>query len=256
MNKITDEQIDSILKEFKKTRNIRPRTIAGYKDTLKIYTNFHGVSFNVLLNEAEMDEENQIIWKRRKLKKRLTKFKVYLEKHYLLSSAKTHFTRIKSLYCNFGIEIGTIQPFNIKNSRTNPPISFYDLPNKDIIKNAIMISNPIMKAIILFMFSSGCAKAETLNLTIQDFINATKEYHDKNDIYDLLILLKGRDDIVPMFKLKRQKTNKFYYAFCSNEACNEIINHLMHIKKPLTPDMQLFKINYSYLGEKFTMLSV
>ena len=40
-----------------------------------------------------------------------------------------------------------------------------------------------MKAIILFISSSGCARQETLNITIQDFIEATHEYHNSNDIY-------------------------------------------------------------------------
>lgn len=32
------------------------------------------------------------------------------------------------------------------------------------------------------MSSSGCARAETLSLTVQDYLEATKEYHNTNDI--------------------------------------------------------------------------
>ena len=55
----------------------------------------------------------------------------------------------------------------------------------EIIKDAINITNPIMQAIILFISSSGCARQETLNITIQDFIDATREYHDSDDIYEI-----------------------------------------------------------------------
>lgn len=41
-----------------------------------------------------------------------------------------------------------------------------------------------MKAIILFMSSSGCARRETLNLTVMDYMNATKEYHNTDNIME------------------------------------------------------------------------
>ena len=74
------------------------------------------------------------------------------------------------------------------------------------IKKALRRSDSEMKAIILFMTSSGSARRETLNLTINDFINATKDYHDSNDIHEIIKLLERRNDIIPTWKLKRQKT--------------------------------------------------
>ena len=61
-----------------------------------------------------------------------------------------------------------------------------------------------MRAIILFMSSSGCAMAETLSLNIDDFIEATRQYHGTSDIYEVLDILKERDDVIPTFKLRRQ----------------------------------------------------
>lgn len=42
-------------------------------------------------------------------------------------------------------------------------ISYEDLSDKEIIKEAVKLSNYTMKALILFMLSSGCSRAETLN---------------------------------------------------------------------------------------------
>lgn len=42
---------------------------------------------------------------------------------------------------------------------------------------ACSISNLPFKAVVLFMSSSGCAKIETLSLTVGDFISATDDYH-------------------------------------------------------------------------------
>ena len=108
-----------------------------------------------------------------------------------------------------------------------------------------------MRAIILFMSSSGCAMAETLNLRIDDFIEATRPYHNKTDIYTVLNTLKDRDDIIPTFKLRRQKNNKFYYTFCTPEATTEIINYLLTRKKTLTGNDKLFKIHEVWLFNKF-----
>lgn len=54
-----------------------------------------------------------------------------------------------------------------------------------------------MKAVILFMANSGCAKRETLNLTVQDFIDATIEYHESDDICEIINILNNRDDVIP-----------------------------------------------------------
>ena len=84
-----------------------------------------------------------------------------------------------------------------------------------------------MTAIILFMSSSGAARTEMLSLSIQDFIDSTRLYHNSNDIYEILDILKEREDVVPTWKVHRQKTDKWYYTFCSPEANREIINYLL-----------------------------
>ena len=38
-----------------------------------------------------------------------------------------------------------------------------------------------------------------LKLTINDFINATVEYHHTNNIMEVMSILKDRDDIIPSF---------------------------------------------------------
>ena len=147
-------------------------------------------------------------------------------------------------------------PFNEKNSNFSEAITFDKLPDKEIIKHALKITkSPVMRAIILFMSSSGCAMAETLNLTINDFIEATKHYHDEHDIYDVIDVLNERDDVIPTFRLRRQKNNKFYYTFCTPEATSEILNYLLSRKKQLTGNDRLFKIHEVWLFTKFAEIN-
>lgn len=244
-----------IMNEFIKVRNLNKRTVYGYNNAIKLYTNFNNMSLSELLKEAEKDEENGIRWKNRKIKMRLLNFRVFLQNNYLISTAKVHFQRILTIYRHFEIEIHNLPQINLKNANKLKPIMFEDLPTKEIIKDAINITNPIMQAIILFISSSGCARQETLNITIQDFIDATREYHDSEDIYEIITILIKRDDVVPTFKLKRQKTNKFYYTFCSPEAVTYILNYLIISKRKLKNEDKLFKTNLDYLNNYFNEIN-
>ena len=188
---------------------------------------------------------------KRKLKKRLIAFRSYLFENYLGKTAKTHFGKVLTFYKHFEIEIHDLPPISKKNINQNPPINYKDLPTKEDIKNSLKYANPVMRAVILFMSSSGCARRETLNLTIQDFVDATKEYHNSQDIYDVLNELKGNDSIIPTFKIHRQKTNKHYYTFCSPEATTEIFYYLSNIDKELKNEDKLFKIGQYYFYKSF-----
>lgn len=83
-----------------------------------------------------------------------------------------------------------------------------------------------LRAVILFMSSSGTAKAETLSLTVEQFITGTQDYHDGGDIEVILNTLEHKRNVVPTFYLKRIKTDKYYYTFCSPEASREIVKYL------------------------------
>ena len=175
-------------------------------------------------------------------KKRLIEFRAYLYDKYAYETARSRFGKILSFYRHFEIEIHQLPKISTINiDKTH--MGFNDLPDKEIIKKALKISNPLMRAIILFMSSSGCARAETRSLTIQDFINSTRDYHNTNDIYEVINTLKKRDDIIPTFYLKRPKTNKYFYTFCSPEATNEIINYLTSRTHKLKNEDKLFDIS-------------
>ena len=140
---------------------------------------------------------------------------------------------------------------NKKGVKTSKPVTFKDLPDKEVIRNAIKISNTTMTAIILFMASSGCARRETLNLTIQDYIDALSEYTNKTNIYDIIHDLGPNCNVVPTFKLFRQKTDKYYTTYCSPEAVNAINLHILSRTEMVSEDSPLFKIDEYYFLQKF-----
>lgn len=240
-----------IIQEFKETRGLNKKTITDYEYTFRKYVEFQGLSLNELLNEAEQEEIMEIRLKNRTIKKRLINWKNYLTDNYSRSSVNSHTTRVKALYRHHEIELPYLPQYKSKQLREYEPIYYQDLPDKEIIKEAINISNPLMKAIILFISSSGCARRETLSLTIQQFKESVKDYTTKDSIHEILDDLKTRKNIVPTFRIKRFKTNKFYYTFCSPEATSAIISYLLTRTDKLNDDSKLFNVNIHYFTELF-----
>lgn len=248
---------DTIIDEFVKARRLKKGTAEQYQIALNFYSKFQEKPLSELLSEADAEEEQGIRWKNRKLKQRLLKYRNYLYEKYVKSTADLKFALIKTFYKHYEIEIHDLPTLNKKNIKLSIPLKFKDLPDKELIKKALKIANPLMRAIILFMSSSGCARAETLSLSVQDYIDATREYHNTNDISEAVRVMHDQD-IVPTFYLKRIKTNKYYFTFCSPEANREIINYLL-LREDLDNDKlsetQLFKCNTAYFERHFAKIN-
>lgn len=234
--------------KFCKERNIRDSTKQGYVSTLLRYTSFHNCTIEELLNEANEDEKDRIPLKERRLKQRLLTYRNYLLESDLSSNTvKTYFSKLKTFYVHYEIEIPRLPDVKYtKQYETN----YLDLPTKEHIRDALDISPLPIKALILFMSSSGTAKAETLSLTVEDFLKATKSYYISTKLNDILKELSEQDDIIPTIYLKRIKTDKYYYTFCSSEASKYIIKYLRNRDNLKLTD-KLFPFTGSYIMKQF-----
>ena len=242
-----------LLDDFTRFRNLKDISKKSYKTTMNLYSSFNNESFVNLLIEAEMEELNQIRWKNRKLKQRLLNFRNFLVQNYMKNYSQITLNRVITIYRHYDIEVHNLPAQSSKNYKESAPVTYNDLPDRKTIKRALRISTPVMKATTLFMLSSGCARRETLNLTIGDFIKATGDYHTKEEINEVIKVLK-RKKVVPTFKLKRQKTNKYYYTFCSPEAVKEIIRYL-NTRSDLDTSDKLFDIHPESLSRCFIKIN-
>lgn len=232
---------NKLFKEFCTDRNLSKNSIETYHTALKDYTVFNNLSLEELIDEADKEEEERIRSSKRKILKRLKKYRNHkIKQNSPPNTIKTRFGQIKTFYRHFGIEIPYIPPVQIKNKHHE---TFEDIPTIKHIKEVVeSTSNLKHKALILFMSSSGTAINETLNLRIKDFITATSEYHNEKNIYDVLKKLKTEKDIIPLFKLIRLKTDHHYYTCCSPEATNAIIKYLANDERKLTPNDKIFDL--------------
>ena len=242
MKKLKKFDEDSLKKveEFCRIRNLSPSTTTTYMVALRHYSQVNEMTIQELLDEADAEEEEGVRWKHRKLKQRLIKYQNYLSSTYNYQTCLTYMTRVKSFYYENEIEIHKLPPINKLQAKVSKPLGYEDLPTKQNIKDAYNIAPPVIKAYLLFAISSGCARTECLNFTIAD-------YHEWIEPFSVSQILEDDVDIIPVIHVKRQKTNKHYFTFCSSEAVKEIAKYLQ-TRKDDNP--QLFKIGKKYIGTK------
>lgn len=247
-----------VLKRFYSERCINKRTQYGYNHSFSLYMMYTGMHLSELLFEADLEEEKGVRWKKSKLKEKLIGFRGWLQERYKYSTIKVLFNRIKTFYNHFEITIGFIPQLNQKATIKSETINYDDIPTKEMLSECVKLANPLMKAIILFMTSSGCARNETLNLTVSDFIEATNEYHSDGSVNEILTELIVQDNVIPTFKIFRKKTNKSYFTFCSPEATKAICSYLLSSGRRFDKGKNhhlLFKTNLDYLNNCFNELN-
>lgn len=242
----------NLITNFFNERNVKQRTRYGYNDSFNKFINFIDDSLTHRL-KVYVEEEENTPWRRRTMKKDLVGFQNHLLSNLLFNTAKVHFTRILTFLRHHDFEIHHLPKMNQKNANLPNPIYHTDLLSKDEIKQAITYcKNRGVSALIVFCCSSGCGRSEALNLTVRDFLLANNTFFNNTDDVDEIKGFVREVDCssVPMFHLKRQKTNKYYYTFCTPQANHMIKFHILTRKyeKSLSLDSPLFKINLDYLN--------
>ena len=233
---------------FVRERNVRESTVTGYLSAIKRYEGFHGVGIDDLIQEALSEEEDGVPLRERRIKQRLLRYRTHLlEGSLSQNTVRGYFVKVKTFYKHFEVELPVLPEAKYgREYETN----YLDLPSREHIRMALDISTLDLQSVILFMSSSGTAKAETLSLSVEDFINATREYHHSGSLNEILNQLNKRDDIVPTFYLRRIKTDKWYYTFCSPEASQCIVKYLL-TRQNLKLSDKLFDFTYSTLLARF-----
>lgn len=246
--------------EYVVSRGLKEASLTKMELVLDHYSKFQGLPIEDLLEEADLEEEQGLRWKKRTLKNRLLRYMNYCKSQMLLSSAKTYFNQICALYRHHDIEIGTLPRWNTKNANMPEPITSKDMLTKPLIREALKVANPVMTAIILTEASSGMTRSDVLSLTVGHFIDATYMYHHENDIEKAISkMLEDGSNIIGTWRLRRAKTNKYFITFTTPEATLETCKYLQirnkRNRKYTRPLIQkndpLFKIHQGTYIDKF-----
>ena len=237
-------------KSFMRKRNIKKQqTKNRYIVSLTSYCVYAEKSLNDILAEAKteqktLDEED------RHIIDLLEEYRPWMSEQGLSNlTIITRFNDILRFYRHNRIHIPQLQTFN---PNEEYQLEFSDLPTEEDIQRAIDSTTSLSnKALFYFAASSGTAKQEIAELTVQSFIDATYIYHGEIDnIENVLKKLEGRDDIVPLFKMKRQKTGKKYHTCCTPQATKAILT-LLRSKGKINNEDSLFGLKYAGISKAF-----
>jgi integrase len=246
-----------ILKEMKLVHNWTENTYKQYQIALESYTTFHDMTFTELLQEAEKDEETITKTGKRKIKQRLLQYQIHLqeEKQFKPNSTKAYLSKICKIYKYHDIDLPDLPKIRCPNME-----NYQDIPKYKEIQKAIFTSRPKMKAIITFIASSGLRRGDTANLTIGDFINATREYHQDNynNLSELLTILDTEKQIIiPTWNITSQKTGIQHITFSSNESTYYIVELLKERNKreKLTPEHTIFNVQPNTITHNFKKIN-
>lgn len=238
---------DPLFKQLVNERNLQKRSQKYYRTGLNAYTKYNDMTLQELYNEADKEEEEGVRAKNRTIVKRLRGFRTHLiQEGYEPVTIKHYYASARTFYTHFLIEIPYIPSVKLPTKQ----VLSTEIPKKEHIIEAIQHTNNLKHiAIIYFMASSGTASNELCSITIQDFIDATSEYHNSSNIYDVVSELENQDQVIPLFQLTRLKTNYRYWTLCTPEATTHILRYLKtRPLKKLRPQEQLFPLTPNAVG--------
>lgn len=249
------ENSKELLNKFFQERNIKTSTQKGYIASMGRWFNY--VDYNDLQENIDTyikEEDNRIPTRDRRIKKEMLGFREHLINDKNIKSAKSvrsYFSKVGTVFRHFGLEIPSLPQVKMDKGYVS---NYNDLPTHEMLRNACEQSPIDLKAIILFMSSSGSAKAETLSITVGMFLEGCADYLEEipteQNIPETIKALSDKHDIVPLIYLRRIKTDKWYYTCCSPEASYMIIESLK-IRKNLQWNDKLFDYTQSLLLTKF-----
>lgn len=214
-----------------KERNLKKSSLNGNLTSIKQYCLFNKKNLPDLIKEAKNEQEMGVNPQKSKLKDRLMGFRDYLinVKKYSPGTVKTNYMKVKTIYGHFDISIP-----NLPNLKLDKPYvsSYNDLPRRSHIQIALECSDLFFQTWILLQVSTGMAKAEARSLTFKHYFEAIQDdveipiSSDKEVLKKILseieIRLMNNEIVVPTFYLKRLKTDKYYYTYCTPEACEKL----------------------------------
>lgn len=173
----------------------RVNTKRGYVNNILVYCRFLNLTPTQLRDEAKEEQINNVFKSDRKIREHFEDFQYFLSEQNLSSNTiHSYFNGIKSFYQFYDIEIPNVKLDAVKVKQCNLKI-----PTKEDIQDALKVSDPLEKALVLTGVSSGLAANEIVNVKFCDLL-----FDDVTNITTI--------------KVRRIKTSVDYYTFLTPEA--------------------------------------
>ena len=243
------------LTQLYQERNSSTSTQTTYNRSARYYTEITGHSITECLRIAEDEELNNIHWRNTRTRAWLLEYRNTLYSKYNVSTAQLYLTAIITIYRHYEITIPPLPYYSTKQAKHSPPLTYQDIPNRELLQKAIENTSHLGQAIISLMSSSGISRIDILNLTIQDYLTATRPYHQSDNMKTAIYQMREQEQIIPSFTLTRQKTGQDYTTFSSPESVQYINKYLQYRTDNLNKHKPLFKIHPRYFNIIFERIN-
>ena len=165
----------------------------------------------------------------------------------------------KAFYRFHGIEIPDI-PNAVLTKSPNDSLDFDDLPTINDIKTAIESTKLNKhKALFLFAACNGAARMELTNFTFGQFLEGVEPYcNNPKTPQDIINDLDGKCEeleVIPVFKMIRQKTGYYYYAPITPECTQFCLNYLKSEGLGLKPEDPFFQLSKDGVSTAFKLIN-
>ncbi len=179
---------DKIFKKSIRGRELSEDTIASYCTALKTFHKATGLTLEEAYENIKNEEKDKITDgylirynpENGVIREYFEELQDYLvEKGRTKSTQNNYQKRLRLIFNSLGLQLP--KPIRIKEERKFLPV----LRRKDIAY-VLNISNVFQKAIYCFQASTGIRIGDSLNFTIDDWLDATFDYHQCSTIEELL----------------------------------------------------------------------
>lgn len=209
-------------------------TKESYVRSMISYTQFHGMTTEELLTEAENEVDDNIRMRRRKVNKRVTDFKNFLNNHvqkngkqYAPKSIELKFSAVCTFYKFHDIEIKFSTLKALKTKKAHPLVEHQKIPTRDEVIHVLKYTESVRnKAIVSLGATSGLARSDIANLKVKDFVNGYDEVNN----------------ICVFENLIRVKTDVQFTTFCSPATCDLIHEYIKQRNEPHVVDKRKLEI--------------
>lgn len=227
-----------------------------YYFNLKNYTNFHQMSLDALLKEADDEEEAGVRLNKRKVYDRILDFR-----NHLLSlgrarnTVNTNITSVKTFYRESKIELPNLPKVHSKKFNKKEKLMFSELPDKNTMRTVIQGSKtPKHIALFGFCYVNGTARAELASLTYGQVMESLSEWiripATPEDIVNELDGRCAKLEIIPIIRMVQSKTQEDYYTLVTPEVLQFMIDYLKQ-NLSLKPEDPFFQLSVDGISSAF-----
>jgi len=251
MTVLDDPQIEDF---FTNRPNINDKRKQSYKTAFDHFYNLFGLTPTKMIEEAKNEQKPD--WERKEFldieERNVTK---YLKQYYLHmknerknknSTIKKNLNMIRAFYEAYNIEIPKSPVLTQVSTRTRKT----EIPDWDDVRYVVdKLESKKYIAIVYFLATSGIRNGDVCNLTIGDFLEATKKWHN-GTLEDLLSKDPYEENIRPVWDFDPEKTSTYSGNICFTSNTPQAMRALFdYLEKridegyPVGNDTALFRSN-------------